>query len=210
MANTLAPFGFTPVRRLDGATWTGNQSHRLIAAANVTPLFQGDVVVSLNTGYISRAAPGTTQIAGIFVGCEYYSTAVGRKVFSNYWPGVAVANDVDAFIIDDPLCVFLVQTWSATTNKATLASINGNYNFNNHTNNSAVPDGNTSSGISGNVLDADTSPITTATLPFRVVGVPGLDIPNLGSVVNGYDTSTIYNVALVAFNNQDFKSLTGI
>lgn len=216
MANVLAPFGFMPVRRVDGASWTGNQSHRMIAAANNTPLFQGDVVVSLNTGYISRATPGTTQIAGVFIGCEYYNTSVNRRVFTNYWPGTGSnSGDVDAYIIDDPGCAFLVQSWTATTNKMTLASITGNYNFNSNANNGAVPAGNSLSGISGMVLDADTSPLTTVTLPFRVIDVPGISGSNpltqtVGAFANGYDISTVYNVALVAFNFQDFKSATGI
>jgi hypothetical protein len=206
MANTLAPFGLTPIRRLDGAAWSGNQSHRLIAATNTNNIYQGDVVKSLNTGYIDVAAPGSTQIAGIFVGCEYLSASTNKKIFTNHFPGsdVMASTTVDAYIIDDPLCVFLAQTAGTSGSPIGLSAIGNNVNFN-----ASAASGNNLNGISGMTID-DNTVNTTNTLPFRVVGVPGLDVPNLGAAVNGYDTTTKYNVVLVAFNNQDFKSLTGI
>ncbi len=210
MANVLAPFGFTPVRRLDGATWTANQSHYLIKSDNTSKIYQGDVVTLLGTGYIDLVTPGSTvAAAGIFVGCEYLSTALGRKVFTNQWRGADTTTDVDAYIIDDPSCVFLAQSWSATTHKLTIADLGANFSFNTHTNNSAVPDGNALNGISGMVIDGDTSS-PTVTYTFRLVGIPGITEPSLGAVVNGYDTSTIYNVGLVAWNLQQFRLTTGI
>ncbi len=210
MANVLAPFGFTPVRRLDGAAWSANQSHYSIAAANTHKFYQGDVVTLLTTGYIDTVTPGSTvAAAGIFIGCEYLSTSQNRKVFSNTFQGGDTTQDIDAFIIDDPLCVFLAQSWSATTNTLTRALLGANISFNTHANNSAVPDGNALNGISGMVIDADTnSPTTTYT--FRLVGIPGITEPNLGASVNGYDTATIYNVGLVAWNLQQFRVTTGI
>lgn len=187
----------------------------MIAAANTHQLFQGDIVVSLSTGYIDMATPGSTQIAGVFVGCEYFSTAFNRRVQSNYWPGSGNTGDVDAFIIDDPNCVFLAQSWTASTNKMTLANIGNNIQFNTYTNNNAVPNGNTLNGLSGNVLNADVTG-STSTYAFRVIDVPGISASvspltqTVGAAANGYDITTIYNVALVAFNNQDFKVLSGI
>lgn len=210
MANVLAPFGFTPVRRLDGASWTANMSVRKIASNNATAIFKGDAVKSLSTGYITQAAAGDTQIAGVFQGCRYLSTSQSKVVWMPYYPGSDAASDVEAYIIDDPLVVFLAQSTTATTNKLGLTSIMMNIKI------VTTTAGSTLTGISGMALDADTFAVTS-TFPFRVVDVPGVQVPNPGSAlltpfgtVNGYDPSTIYNVAYVAFNSQDFKSLTGI
>lgn len=205
MANVLAPFGFTPVRRLDGAPWTGNQSHYKIKSDNTHHFYQGDVVTLLATGYIDTVTPGSTvAAAGIFIGCEYLSTAIGRKVFTNQFPGADTTQDVDCFIVDDPLCVFLAQSTTATTNKLTIANLGENISF------STSTAGNNLNGISGQALTADTTHATT-TYTFRVVGIPGVTEDNgLNPAVNGYDTSTKYNVGLVAWNLQMFRLTTGI
>lgn len=210
MANILAPLGLTPVRRVDGAAWTGNQSQRLIAAANTHHFYQGDVVKSLNTGYIDTAAVvgGGAQIAGIFVGCHYLSSGQSRWVWSNQFPGSDTTADVIAYIIDDPGCVFLAQTGGASGSAIGISAVGNNVNF------STTTAGNALNGLSGMAIDDNTVGVTT-TLPFRVVAVPGIsDVPTggpgLGGAVNGYDTTTKYNVVLVAFNNVDYRSLTGI
>lgn len=215
MSNVLAPTGFMPVRRLDGASWTGNQTHRKIAAANAHKFYMGDPVVSLNTGYIDTVAPGTTQIAGIFIGCGYLSSSQGNRVFSKTFQGGDANGDIDAYIIDDPLVVFLVQSFSNGHGPIVLADVNSNANFSTtagggSTNNS----GSAFSGLSGCALDGNTI-TTTTTLPFRIIGIPGITEPNLvGSATaygpNGYDYTSANNLVLVAWNNQDFKSLTGI
>lgn len=208
MANVLAPFGFAVARRVDGAAWTGNQSHRLIAGNNTNVIYCGDVVKSLGTGFIDVATVvgGGAQIAGIFVGCQYLSVSQNRIVFANRFPGsdVMPGTNADAFIIDDPSAVFLAQTAGTSAAAIGMAAIGNNVNFN-----TTAASGNNLNGLSGMTVD-DNLVAVTATLPFRVVGVPGLDVPNLGAAVNGYDTSTRFNLVLVTFNNQDYKSLTGI
>jgi hypothetical protein len=73
---------------------------RKIAPGNANPIFRGDPVVSLGSGYIAQASSNATQVAGIFHGCEYVSVSQSRKVRSNYWPGSDAAFDVDCFMID--------------------------------------------------------------------------------------------------------------
>lgn len=205
MANVLAPFGFTPVRRLDGAAWTANQSHYHISSDNTNPICQGDVVTLLSTGFIDIVTPGSTvAAAGIFVGCAYLSTALGRRVFTNRWPGADSVVDVDAYIIDDPHCVFLAQSWTATTGKLTRAMLGMNISFK-----VVTAGGNARTGLSLNAIDADVSHATT-TYTFRLIGIPGITEPSLGASVNGYDTATVYNVGLVAWNLQQFRLTTGI
>lgn len=193
MANNFAPFGFRDVARIDGASWNAQISTRLIAASNATAIFQGDPVTTLNTGYVARSTAGTTQIHGIFIGCEYTSIAMGRRVYSPYWPGSDANGDVTAKVINDPYVMFTVQ--SGTGGPATLAAVGQNINF-------ALGTGNTASGISGAYADFSTL-ATTATLPFRVVG--------LGNALgNGSDNTSAGNLIFVIPNNWDFKSTTGI
>lgn len=208
-ANVLAPFGFTPVRRLDGAAWTANQSQYKIASNNAHHFYQGDVVNILTTGYIDVATVvgGGATVAGVFIGCEYLSTAQSRRVWTNQWNGDS-STDAIAYIIDDPLAVFLAQTSGTSGSALPFTAVGANINF------STATAGSSLNGISGMAVDDNTVAVTT-TLPFRVVGIPGLsDItsgtPYLTSPANGYDQSSPYNLVLVAFNNQQFKTLSGV
>lgn len=209
MANTLAPFGFQPIRRLDGASWDVNQSVRKIASANTNKFYKGDVVKSLSTGYIDVAGASDTQIVGVFVGCRYFSVAQQRTVWSPYFPGGDVSADVEAYIIDDPMVLFIAQTGGGSGAALGIAAIGNNIKL------TTATAGNAQSGISGMALD-DGNVNTTSTFPFRVVDIPNVQTSGGavgtagGAIGNGYDPTTKYNVAIVAFNSQDFKSTTGI
>lgn len=195
MSNTLAPFGFKHVGYLDGQAPNFAPQPRQVLATNTTKIFRGDPVVSLSSGYIAQAAPGTTQIAGVFDSCTYYSLAQGRQVWSNFWPGGDVASNglVVAHIISSPGALFLAQSNGLPI---TIADVGSNVNF-------AIGTGSTiGGGFSGATIDQSTL-LGTNTLPFRIYGL-------YESVGNGSDPTTNYNYAVVAFNNQDFKSLTGI
>jgi hypothetical protein len=196
MPNTLAPQGLMISHRL-GAAPNYQISRRWVSPNNPTPIFQGDPVVQLSTGYLAQAAPGVTQIAGVFLGCEYMSIGQ-RKIFGRNWwgGGDAVAGlNVSARVIDDPLSVFRIQG----NGLITFAMIGMNAQF-------AIGVGNQANGMSGATLDVVTNPpAVTATFPLRIIDLI-TDPPG----ANGTDTTTPYNWAYVTFNNQDFKALTGI
>ena len=196
MANVSASQGFMVSHRL-GAAPNYQISRRWISPTNPTPIFQGDPVVQLSTGFIAQAAPGATQIAGIFLGCEYMSIGQ-RKIFGRNWWGGGDAYaglNVSARVIDDPLTVFRIQA----NGLATFAMIGMNGQF-------VIGTGNQATGMSGAMLDVVTSPpAATATFPFRIIDLI-TDPPG----ANGTDTTTPYNWLYATFNNQDFKSLTGI
>lgn len=196
MANTNAPFGFQLAGFLDGRTGSLGQQTRLIANGDTTAVYSGDPVTSLNTGYVTRSTAGTTQIAGIFIGCTYLNTALGRTVWSPSWPGSGATGDVTAYVVSDPQAIFKVQAGGSAT-AIGLADINANVNF-------ALGTGNATSGQSGAYADQTTISPSTTTLPFRIVGLiqapPG---------ANGTDITSGYNQILVAFNFQDFRVTTG-
>jgi len=195
MANTQSPYGFRHIGFVGGSAPSFSEQPRLIASTNATPIYYGDPVVSLNTGYITQATAGTTQIHGIFIGCEYISASRGFRWKSPYWPGSDAVGDVTAWVINQSDALFQVQ--SSDGGPVTKASIGNNINF-------ALGTGNTATGVSGASVDFATIN-TTSTLPFRIFGLVS-DPPTY----NGADPTTAYNDIVVTFNWQDFKSTTGI
>jgi len=198
MANTAAYFDFTQYQGGAGGAPTFAQSARRIASGNTTPIYTGDPVmpvVSTANGYITQGAAGTTRLDGIFVGCKYLNTSLGRTVWSSYWPGSGATGDVEAYVIDDPSVRFLVQTsfsGAPMTGTATTmtSGIIGQYaQF-------TIGSGNTSTGRSGAYLS---SVATTVTFPFIVV-----DYQISGN--NGGDPTTQYCNVIVGFNNEIFRT----
>ena len=192
MANTNAPFGFRQYQGT-GSAPTYEQVVMTIASNDTTPIYFGDPVVPLNTGYIAQASSNSVQIAGIFVGCKYLSVSQKRTLWSNYWPGSDNNGTVEAYVVNDPNAKFLVQTDSTG---AAQGDVNANVGF-------AIGTGNAATGISGAYIDISTAN-TTATLPFRIVSLvtqpPGAPGTEAGA----------YNQVVVAFNNVSTKTLTSV
>ena len=193
MANTAAPFGFRQYSGTGSAPTYEQVPVRI--AYNASAIYYGDPVQPDANGYVVVGSPGTTQIAGIFVGCKYLSVSQKRTIWSNYWPGsdVASGNTVEGYIVNDPNAKFVAQTGATG---ATAADINANVNF-------AIGTGNSASGLSGASVVMSTVN-TTNTLPFRIVGLD-IDPPGAPGTESG-----AYNLVIVAFNNVSTKQLTGI
>ncbi len=196
MANTNSPNGFQYFGRLEGGSPTEGLTTRLIASADTAALGYGDPVTSQTTGYVSASVAGTTQIDGIFYGCTYLSTALGRIVWTNYWAGSGAGGDVTAYICDDPQAKFVVQSDNTAI---VFADIQSNINFV-----AGTPNATTQFSLAS-VGQSTLS--TTTTLPFRVVGLLSDSAP---PGTNGTDNTTAYNRVVVAPNNWDRKTLLGI
>lgn len=201
MANSNAPFGFMPFMPTQGgATPSFGLEKRKILFSYATKIHRGTPVVSLGTGYLNVATPGTTQIAGIFWACSYYSTAAKRPIWSPYWPAGSPSGtlDAEALIITDPNMLFIAQSTGASV-AIVFADINANAQF-------TVGTGNDTTGLSGSTIN-DAGITTTATLPFRIIDTyssyapPGTD---------GTDDASIYNKVIVRMNFTDRTSATGI
>jgi len=202
MANTYAPNGFQMVNQFEGYAPNYTLTTRLISSANTNKIGYGDVVQSLNTGFIDIAATTNTQVLGVFFGCEYYDTAqqggFGQQ-FSRQWPGVTTASgNILAYVCQDPTAVFQAQVSGATA--ITNSSIGMNVNFTAN----GVPN---TIGFSTAAVDG-TSVSTTNTLPFRIVGL------SLQASLNGLplptSTPTANNYVLVRLNSCDANQLTGV
>lgn len=197
MSNTFAPFGFQPYKG-NGSSPTYEQVERTIAST-AGAIYTNDPVTSQSDGTIAQSSPGTTQIAGIFVGCKYVSATLNRVVWSPYWPGSgsALANTtIYGYVINDPNAQFLCQSGNAGSPVA-ATDIGANIQF-------AIGTGSALSGQSGAYANQAVISPSTATLPFRIVSLvanpPGS---------NGTDTASNGNYIVVAFNNVDTRVTTG-
>lgn len=192
MANPTSVFGFSVIGTVNGPV-NFSMTERKIAAADTTAIGYGDAVVPVTgaaTGYVKQATASTVALAGIFLGCRYYSTSQKKIIFNNYWPGSDATGDVIASICADPMALFLCR--AGATNVG-FAKVGQNIQLN-------VGTVNTVTGVSG--MYAET-PGTTATLPFIVVDIKPTDANN--------DATLGSNLIYVGFNNMIFKAgITGI
>ena len=195
MANSNTPFGF---RQYSGTGSAPTYEQVAVQIAyNATNIFYGDPVEPDANGLVIQG-DGTTAaagIAGIFVGCQYLSVSQKRTVWSNWWPGSDVASTsvVTGYIINDPNAKFVVQSDATGVAQADV-NLNAAY---------TIGTGNTSNGISGAYLSGYN---TTATLPFRIVGLITDPPGSTGTLGNGQ----AYDWVIVAFNNVTTKNQTGI
>ena len=183
MANLNTPFGFSQYRGT-GSSPTYEQVTAIIKSTNTNPIYTGDAVVfeTPASGAIKQATAGTAPIAGIFVGCKYTSVSQKRTVWSDFWPGSDANGDVEAYIVNDPNAQFEVQSGA---NGIGPDKIGQNVQLN-------VGVGNPNTGRSGMFVE---NPATTATLPFRIVGLV-VTPPGTAGTEPG-----AYNRVIVAFNN---------
>jgi len=184
MPNTQAPFGFRPVRRIDGAAWSGNVTQRK-AQNNAAALNRGDLVKALADGTVAIAAPADGHVVlGVYVGCHYLNSALGYPIWSNYWPGSGAIGLVDVFVIDDPNVVFEAQ---ANAGNLALADVGINMDI--------VVNASTS-GFSKMALNDGTKAVT-ATFPWRMVGLGNFGV----NIADGYDATSNFNIVEVTPNN---------
>ena len=162
MANKDAAFGLRPAHMMGGAPYSGGQSRYRIANDQSGAIFQGDLVKQLTGGTVSRAAAGSTvPVVGVFNGCQYTDPTSSEQVFSNYYPGGVAADDIIAFIVDDPDVVFEVQA----DDTFPVADLFGNFDIVDQS-----TTGDTRSGRSNMELDVTTG-ATTTTLPLKALDI---------------------------------------
>jgi hypothetical protein len=195
MANTNAPFGLRPIGRQLGATTNFEIIERKIAFDDTAKGYRGDLFQNLNTGYVTAitASPGAvavSQVAGVFWGVSYLSTALGRRVTTPYWPGADTAYDPIVQLIPCtgfPPGLFLIQS-DATGVAFADIGLNADITY-------AAGTAYTGWSKSGVVLRA-ASLATTATLPLRVIDLWSNRAPSGGP---GTEAGA-YNWVVVEFN----------
>ena len=191
MANVVEKFGLRPYRKLDGTPLVGAQNRYLITANMSTAIYQGDLVEPSTSGTVVRHTAGTSNaVIGVFNGCFYTDPTTGKPTYKNYYPGSVDANDITAFVVDDPDAVFLMDADAAFTR----ADVFQNYSVTSAT-------GNTTTGISEVQLDVGASGTASS---FAIQAIDISQDPD-----NSDESSANANI-LVRINNHFFRSGTGI
>jgi hypothetical protein len=187
MANTAEKFGLKPVRKLDGSPFINAQNRYRIANNYNTAVFQGDLVVPLATGTIARHTANTSDhVIGVFNGCFYTDPTTQKPTYANYYPGSVAADDITAFVIDDPSVVYKIDSDGAFA----VADIFKNFSV-------TTGGGNTKTGISEVQLDYSVSG-TNASFMLQAFDI-SQDVDN--------DDAGSANVdVLVRINNHFFKN----
>ena len=191
MANVSEKFGLRPYRKLDGTPLVGAQNRYTIKANYGTAIFQGDLVIPTSTGNIEKHTANTSDaVVGVFNGVFYTDPTTSKPTFKNFYPGGIAADDITAFVIDDPDAVFLVDADEAFTR----ADLFKNYSVTNTT-------GVTATGISKAQLDVSVSGTATTFV------IQAIDI---SQDPDNSDTANANANVLVRINNHFYRSGTGL
>lgn len=163
--SVAGPYGLVPVKLLSGTPFVGVTRHYKIASGYATSIFNGDAVKLVTGGTVERDTfdAAMTPI-GVFLGCTYTDPNLGYKLFSQYYPASTVASDIEAYVVDATDVLFKAAVLSSGTTIGDLAQTDVGANVAGVNNTGDTVTGNSKGGIS------DTS-ATTATLPFRIVGL---------------------------------------
>jgi hypothetical protein len=108
-----APYGLRPVNLIGGLPFAGATRAIPIASNYGTSIFYGDVVQYKNDGTIiittlqNQTSP-VAGVVGVFLGCSYTNPSTKQKVYSQYYPASTVADDIEAYVCDDPNALFKV------------------------------------------------------------------------------------------------------
>lgn len=187
-----APYGFKPINRLDGLPYAGAIRQIPIANAYNQNLFYGDIV-QISNGTVVRSSmsaassPGTAVAGtiGVFMGCSYTNPSTGQKLFAQFYPASTAANDILAFVVDDPRAlmkaVVTTQSTSLANSGTTVGYLNQYYVGSNlyMVGGAGGVTGSTTTGdskqsVSGAVVTSGTAGAgdrVTSALPWRMVGV---------------------------------------
>jgi len=194
-----APYGLKPVNLIGGQVFSGSTREYPIIYNYGTNIYYGDLV-QLSRGNLQRAAITTTMgsanVVGVFLGCSFTDPITKQKRFSQYWTA-NLAGDAVGVVSDDPDAVFkvaAVATGSATIISANTALIGQN---------TAIADnaGNANTGNSAiAMVSPAATPLTTSTLPLRVMGLVKETAVSLGTgVFTSISTATITPTATLPF-----------
>ena len=106
-----APYGLKPVGLVGGRPYTGATRQLPIASGYGTGIFHGDVVQYKNDGtlIITTLQNDTSAVAGVvgvFQGCSFTDPNTGQKTFRQNYPASTTADDIVAYVVDDPHVIF--------------------------------------------------------------------------------------------------------
>lgn len=159
MANLDTPFGFKPVKNLNGSPWNGKANVYYVPSTDEVAIFKGDAVKSAGAADATGKFPTVAQAAagdavrGVVVGFGDNPYVMTHPDTPNrdYRP---VSTAMYVFVIDDPQVIFEVQE-DSDANSITAAMVGLSTNF-------VVGSGSTATGKSAMELDSSDTATDTA------------------------------------------------
>jgi len=197
MATTATPYGLKAVNHIGGTPYAGSTRLLPIASGYATNIYNGSVVAIVAAGTVeivtdlgNNADAFPAGVVGVFVGCTYTDPNLGTVVFRNNWPTGTVADDAQAYIVDDPDVIFMAQADGAVTQ----ADLGQNTNF------AAVQStttGDTTNGNSNSAVSSTTA--VTATIAFRIVDFVDSPTSTVGDAFT--DLLIKFNAGIHSYDN---------
>ena len=192
MANQNGNYGFRLVAKLGSGYNNSGMTEYKIANNEGSAMYQGDPVILVANGAIDVGSTAGAEIIGIFNGCEYTDPTTGKPTWKNYYPGSVAADDIKAYVIDDPNALFEVKVDDTNGGQAQVGT---NCNI------ATYSAGSTINGLSNVAIDGD-SFTTNAAGNFRVVGLSKDDSNNDYTAANA--------AIVVKINLHSLTDTTGI
>jgi len=171
------PYGLQPVNLIGGQVYAGSTRLFRIASGYATSIYYGDVVKINSDGTVVKdTGTSTATPVGIFLGCTYTNPSTKQKLNYQYYAGGTAADDIQAYVVDDPDVLFKMAAVSSGTTVAFYSSEQIGLNAALIQNNGSNTTGDSQVAING------ASFATTASLPIRVVDI----VPDTSNSANGY------------------------
>jgi hypothetical protein len=198
MATTATPYGLKAVNHIGGTPYAGSTRLLPIASGYATNIYNGSVIlidgtagtVQIVTDLGNNADVFPAGVIGVFVGCTYTDPNLGTVVFRNNWPTGTVADDAQAYIVDDPDVIFMAQADGAVT-QADLGQ-NTNFAAVQSTTTGDTTNGNSNSAVSSTTAD-------TATIAFRIVDFVDSPTSTVGDAFT--DLLIKFNAGIHSYDN---------
>jgi hypothetical protein len=192
MANMSGNFGFRPIQQVGSGYNSSGTNEYVIANNEGSALFQGDPVILVANGAIDIGSTAGAELIGVFNGCFYTDPTTQKPTFSNYYPGGIAADDIVAYVFDDPNKQFEVKIDDSNGGQAQVGT---------NANIATYSAGSTINGISNVALDGSSFTVD-ATANFRVV--------RLSRDVENSDYTTANANIVVKINLHALSDSTGI
>lgn len=127
MATTAGAYGLRPLNLLGGTPFSGATRQYPIASNYALNIFNGSVVKIVGGGGVeldtTAAGLFTKDSIGVFLGCQYTDPNTQQLLFSQNYPANTVADDILAFVVDDPNTLFTIQADGAVPLDARGANV---------------------------------------------------------------------------------------
>ena len=197
MSSVAAPFGLNPIGRFDAGSLEVFRQYP-IKSGESTAIVKGDIVQLVNASNATTIAKMTgtmdgsaTDLCGIFMGCRFTDPNTNQLTFSQHFPASTAADDIMAYVVDDPNVLFTIQADGSFANTRNVYGKNCTL---------ITTAGNTTLGISRTALDASEI-ATTSTDPIKIIDYLGGD--------QGDEIGTSFPIMVCKFNYHQLSAAAG-